>query len=379
VVALIFGLVNAFIKPIIKIVGCLFYIFTLGLISFSWNALLFLRSTGSRACSTCPSTSTAFGGVLGCDRHGHRELGDQPGYPGSSRGKGVGDTRLRSTAWSPVERRNEGALPMPIASPEVYAEMLDRAKAGAFAYPAINVTSSQTLNAALQGFAEAESDGIIQVSTGGAEYLSGPTSRTWSPAPCARRVRDRGGQELPGQHRAAHRPLPEEQARRVRRPAARDLARSGSRRPAPLFQSHMWDGSAVPSTRTCRSPRSCCAGRRPRTSSSRSRSAWSVARRTASPAAIDDKLYSTGRGRPGHRRRARPGREGPLHDGPDLRQRARRLQAGQRQAAPGDPQGDPGGGRRQVRQGEAARPGLPRRSGSLLSEIRARSTTAWSR
>ena len=46
--------------------------------------------------------------------------------------------------------------------------------AGAFAYPAINVTSSQTLNAALQGFAEAESDGILQVSTGGADYLSGP-------------------------------------------------------------------------------------------------------------------------------------------------------------------------------------------------------------
>ena len=64
---------------------------------------------------------------------------------------------------------------MPIATPEVYAEMLDRAKAGAFAYPAINVTSSQTLNAALQGFAEAGSDGIVQVSTGGAEYLSGST------------------------------------------------------------------------------------------------------------------------------------------------------------------------------------------------------------
>jgi fructose-bisphosphate aldolase class II len=64
---------------------------------------------------------------------------------------------------------------MPIASPDAYAEMLDRAKAGAFAYPAINVSSSQTLNAALRGFAEAESDGIVQVSTGGAEYLSGPT------------------------------------------------------------------------------------------------------------------------------------------------------------------------------------------------------------
>src|SRR4051812_50032645 len=62
---------------------------------------------------------------------------------------------------------------MPIATPEAYAEMLDTAKARSFAYPAINVTSSQTLNAAIRGFAEAESDGIVQVSTGGAEYLSG--------------------------------------------------------------------------------------------------------------------------------------------------------------------------------------------------------------
>ena len=62
---------------------------------------------------------------------------------------------------------------MPIATPEVYNEMLDRAKAGKFAYPAINVTSTQTLHAALRGFAEAESDGIIQISTGGAEFLGG--------------------------------------------------------------------------------------------------------------------------------------------------------------------------------------------------------------
>src|SRR6266851_8988259 len=62
---------------------------------------------------------------------------------------------------------------MPISTPEIYAQMLDRAKQHGFAYPAINVTSSQTLNAALRGFADAESDGIIQISTGGAEYLSG--------------------------------------------------------------------------------------------------------------------------------------------------------------------------------------------------------------
>src|ERR1700712_148663 len=64
---------------------------------------------------------------------------------------------------------------MPIATPEVYADMLDRAKEGHFAYPAINVSSSLTLHAALRGFAEAGSDGIVQVSTGGAEFLSGTT------------------------------------------------------------------------------------------------------------------------------------------------------------------------------------------------------------
>ncbi|MCB0908146.1 MAG: class II fructose-bisphosphate aldolase, partial [Nocardioidaceae bacterium] len=64
---------------------------------------------------------------------------------------------------------------MPIATPEVYAQMLDTAKQNGFAFPAINVSSSQTLNAALKGFADAGSDGIIQVSTGGGEYASGST------------------------------------------------------------------------------------------------------------------------------------------------------------------------------------------------------------
>src|SRR6201992_2858251 len=62
---------------------------------------------------------------------------------------------------------------MPIATPDAYADMLDRAKDGGFAYPAINVTSSETLNAALRGFADAGSDGIVQISTGGAEVASG--------------------------------------------------------------------------------------------------------------------------------------------------------------------------------------------------------------
>ena len=64
---------------------------------------------------------------------------------------------------------------MPIATPDVYNEMLDRAKERGFAYPAINCTSSETLNATIRGFAEAGSDGIVQISTGGAEFLSGTT------------------------------------------------------------------------------------------------------------------------------------------------------------------------------------------------------------
>jgi fructose-bisphosphate aldolase class II len=62
---------------------------------------------------------------------------------------------------------------MPIASRRRYGEMLDAARAGGFAYPAINVTSSDTLNAALTGFAEAGSDGIVQITAGGAGALSG--------------------------------------------------------------------------------------------------------------------------------------------------------------------------------------------------------------
>ena len=64
---------------------------------------------------------------------------------------------------------------MPIATPEQYAEMLDKAKAGGFAYPAFNVSSSQTIHAVLQGLTEAGSDGIIQVTTGGADYFAGQT------------------------------------------------------------------------------------------------------------------------------------------------------------------------------------------------------------
>jgi fructose-bisphosphate aldolase class II len=136
---------------------------------------------------------------------------------------------------------------MPIATPAVYAEMLDRAKAGAFAYPAINVSSSQTLHAALQGFAEAESDGIIQVSTGGAEYLSGPTIKDMITGSVAFAAYAEEVAKKYSVNVALHTDhCPKDKLDKFVRPllaiSAERVAKGGN----PLFQSHMWDGSAVP-------------------------------------------------------------------------------------------------------------------------------------
>jgi fructose-bisphosphate aldolase class II len=136
---------------------------------------------------------------------------------------------------------------MPIASPEVYADMLDRAKAGAFAYPAINVTSSQTLNAALRGFAEAESDGIVQVSTGGAEYLSGPTVKDMVTGAAALAAFAREVAKKYPVNIALHTDhCPKDKLDKFVRPLLAISKERVARGEDPLFQSHMWDGSAVP-------------------------------------------------------------------------------------------------------------------------------------
>ena len=136
---------------------------------------------------------------------------------------------------------------MAIATPEVYAELIDRAKAGKFAYPAVNVTSSQTITAALQGFAEAESDGIIQVSVGGAEYASGSTVKdrvAGSLALAAYAAEVAKGYPVTVVLHTDHctkanldtwvRPLLALEAAQVK---------AGK---LPTFQSHMFDGSTVP-------------------------------------------------------------------------------------------------------------------------------------
>jgi fructose-bisphosphate aldolase, class II len=136
---------------------------------------------------------------------------------------------------------------MPIATPEVYAAMLDRAKEHGFAYPAINVTSSQTLNAALRGFAEAGSDGIVQVSTGGAEYLSGQSVKDMVTGAVALAEYAHVVAAKYPVHVALHTDhCPKDKLDGYMRPLVEISAERVTRGQQPLFQSHMWDGSAVP-------------------------------------------------------------------------------------------------------------------------------------
>ena len=138
---------------------------------------------------------------------------------------------------------------MPIATPEIYSEMLDRAKAGAFAYPAINVSSSATLIAAIRGFAEAQSDGIVQFSWGGAEYASGSTVRNAVDGAVALAEFAHAVAKNYNVNIALHTDhCPAEKLDSFMRPLLEigaDRIKAGK---SPLFNSHMWDGSAVDMT-----------------------------------------------------------------------------------------------------------------------------------
>ncbi|NMD46032.1 MAG: class II fructose-bisphosphate aldolase [Propionibacterium sp.] len=136
---------------------------------------------------------------------------------------------------------------MPIATPEKYAEMLDAAKAGSFAFPAINITSSQSINAALAGFAAAGSDGIIQVSTGGAEYGSGPTIKHMvTGAVALAEYAHVVAKNYPVNIVVHTDHCQKEKLDIYVKPLIAISQERVDRGLEPLFQSHMWDGSAVP-------------------------------------------------------------------------------------------------------------------------------------
>src|SRR3954469_4985539 len=136
---------------------------------------------------------------------------------------------------------------MPVADYAQYCQMLDRARKGRFAYPAVNVTSLTTANAVLKGLADSKSDGIIQVSTGGGAFASGASVKDMAlgAISIAEHVHRAAARypinvALHTDHCQADKldtfvmPLVEETERR--RAAGRPN----------LFSSHMFDGSALP-------------------------------------------------------------------------------------------------------------------------------------
>jgi fructose-bisphosphate aldolase, class II len=135
---------------------------------------------------------------------------------------------------------------MPIATPEVYADMIQRAKEGGFAYPAINCTSSETINAALKGFADAGSDGIIQFSTGGAEFGSGTRVKEMvTGAVALAEFAHVVAAKYPVNVALHTDHCPKDKLDGYVRPLialSQERVDGGG---APLFQSHMWDGSAI--------------------------------------------------------------------------------------------------------------------------------------
>ena len=134
---------------------------------------------------------------------------------------------------------------MAIATPESYADMLDRAKAGKYAIPAINVTSSQTLSAALQGFTEAESDGIVQVSNGGAAYWSGSSRADRVKGSLAMSAYAYSIADLYPITFALHTDhCPRKLVDTWLRPLLEIEIEQAKRGEPTAFQSHMWDGSA---------------------------------------------------------------------------------------------------------------------------------------
>ena len=133
---------------------------------------------------------------------------------------------------------------MPVATSEQYAQMLDGALAGGYAFPAVNVTSSQVLNGILHGLAQARSDGIVQVTVGGAEYLGGGDALAGARAFAAMARELAAPLDVLVAVHTDH--APPATVDGFLRPLIADSAARRERHEPPLFGSHMFDGSTLP-------------------------------------------------------------------------------------------------------------------------------------
>ena len=136
---------------------------------------------------------------------------------------------------------------MPVATPDQYAQMIDTAKAKGFAFPAINISSSSTINGVLQGLTEAGSDGIIQVSTGGADFFAGQSVKARASGALAMAAfATEVAKNYPITVALHTDHCPKDALDGFVMPliaASEEAVKAGGN---PIFQSHMWDGSAVP-------------------------------------------------------------------------------------------------------------------------------------
>jgi fructose-bisphosphate aldolase, class II len=134
-----------------------------------------------------------------------------------------------------------------IATTEQYAAMLDAASASGYALAAVNVTSSETLNGAMRGFAEAGADGIVQITTGAAEFLSGAAVKDMALGARALAEYARVLAERYPVLIALHTDhAPPDRFDTFVRPLIDESRRRRQRGEEPLFQSHMLDGSTLP-------------------------------------------------------------------------------------------------------------------------------------
>ena len=136
---------------------------------------------------------------------------------------------------------------MPVATPDQYAEMLEKAKKNSFAYPAVNVSSSSTINAVLQGLTEAGSDGIIQVTTGGADYFAGQSVKNRASGALAfAAFATEVAKNYPITVALHTDHCPKDALDGFVIPLIEASEAEVKKGRNPIFQSHMWDGSAVP-------------------------------------------------------------------------------------------------------------------------------------
>lgn len=136
---------------------------------------------------------------------------------------------------------------MPVVNYQQYCQMLDNAKQNQFAYPAINITSSETINAALLAFKEANSDGIIQVSTGGGKFASGQGVASMPKGAIALAVYTHLMAEEYDVNIALHTDhCHPEYVYSFLMPLIAETAKRRAQGLPNLFSSHMYDGSALP-------------------------------------------------------------------------------------------------------------------------------------